>query len=88
MYIADSSNNAIRRMSTSSYAVVTLWAGKSSTQAESTNAGGNVQGLWSPMGIAVWENGTAFTLLVADTDNHRIVRLSPPADGSIAPSSQ
>lgn len=81
VYIADSSNHAIRRMSTGGYVVDTLWAGKSSAQAERISVAGNVTGLWSPMGIAVWDTGPTLALLVADTDNHRIVRLTPPAGG-------
>jgi len=92
LYIADMTNHAIRRMSTRSREVDTIWSGRSSSQAESsteliggvmTYQLGNVTGLWSPTSLAVWDVGGDFALLVADTDNHRIVRLTPPADEGV-----
>ncbi len=74
-------------MNTRSREVDTIWAGRSSSQAESstvlvggvmTYQLGNASGLWSPTALAVWDVGGDFALLVADTDNHRIVRLTPP----------
>ena len=79
-------------MSTRSREVDTIWSGRSSSQAESsteliggvmTYQLGNVTGLWSPTSLAVWDVGGDFALLVADTDNHRIVRLTPPADEGV-----
>lgn len=89
VYIADTNNNAIRRMSTSGdRAVDTLWAGYSSTPAELALYGTvNVTGLWGPTGLAVWSGSVEegeepdFALLIADTENHRIVALRPPAGG-------
>jgi len=42
------------------------------------------QGLWNPQGVAVWPQNSMGTvnLIVADTDNHRLITLSPPSDGS------
>ena len=74
-------------MNTRSREVDTIWSGRSSSQAESstvlvggvmTYQLGNASGLWSPTALAVWDVGGDFALLVADTDNHRIVRLTPP----------
>ena len=90
VYIADTNNNAIRRMSTSGdRAVDTLWAGYSSTPAELALYGAvNVTGLWGPTGLAVWSTAGSeegeeadFAVLIADTENHRIVALRPPAGG-------
>ena len=38
------------------------------------------QGLWNPQGVAVWPQSAHgdVVLLVADTDNHRVVALTPP----------
>ena len=38
------------------------------------------QGLWSPQGVAVWPQSAHgdVVLLVADTNNHRVVALTPP----------
>jgi len=85
VYIADTMNHAIRRLSMNSYEVDTLCGGKSSTQAESVTGSGNVTGLWSPMSLAVWDVDGELALLVADTDNHRIVRLTPHADQTQTP---
>ena len=74
-------------MNTRSREVDTIWAGRSSSQAESstvlvggvmTYQLGNASGLWSPTALAVWDVGGDFALLVAATDYHRIVRLTPP----------
>ena len=47
-------------------------------------ATGDASGLWNPQGIAAWPNpdGSGVRgVLVADTDNHRVLLLSPPATG-------
>ena len=99
VFITDTMNNAIRRMridDPNRYAVDTVWSRYSSSYAESSivcdggvcgSVPGNVSGLWSPMAVAVWDVDGMFALLIADTDNHRIVKLSPadPDDRSKTP---
>ena len=80
-------------MNTRSREVDTIWSGRSSSQAESstvliggvmTYQLGNASGVWSPTAVAVWDVGDDFALLVADTDNHRILRLTPPPEADEA----
>ena len=80
-------------MNTRSREVDTIWSGRSSSQAESstvliggvmTYQLGNASGVWSPTAVAVWDVGGDFALLVADTDNHRILRLTPPPEADEA----
>ena len=59
LYIADTNNHAIRRMSTSTYEVDTIWSVRSSYQAELATNAGNVSGIWSPMGLAIWPESAA-----------------------------
>ena len=44
--------------------------------------GDGPQGLWGPQGIAVWPQSEVgdVILLVADTENHRVLMLSPPEE--------
>ena len=86
LYVADSSNHAIRRVTTiasSGYGgegvVVTLFAGRSYVTAE-VRIGSGPMGLWNPQGIAVWagQGVVPLRVVVADTDNHRLLWLTPP----------
>ena len=66
IYVADTSNHAIRRVS-STGAVVTLFAAQSCVTAEMRDPLGSSimpRGLWNPAGIAVWPSlgGTSVTL--------------------------
>lgn len=82
IYVADASNHAIRRI-TNGQDVVTLFAGRSYVTAEKRAPGGSLQpqGLWNPHGVLVWPGaeGVPDRLIVADTDNHRLLWLAPGA---------
>ena len=93
LYVADTSNHAVRRIARNGE-VVTLFAGRSYVTAEfrshalgsgamtSSSSPPPVLGLWNPQGIACWpseQQGEPPSLVVADTDNHRLLLLSAPA---------
>ena len=90
LVIADTSNHALRHVSASG-AVMTLWRGKGTAAAEARDAGEDyvqkkhgwpkvpVRGVWNPQGLTPYgANG----VLVADTDNHRLLRFAPGPGGA------
>ena len=116
LYVADTSNNAVRHVVPSSRSVTTIYHSKSYSSAEpqlaaalaaaaqtspppasytyegaeppppppppvaSAVSSGAPQGLWNPSGIVAWPTSpNEARVLVADTDNHRLLLLTPPA---------
>lgn len=78
VYVADSGNHAVRRVSPAGV-VTTLFAGRSYVTAEMRMGAKAPLGLWNPCGIAAWATAAGtLRLVVADTDNHRILWLTPP----------
>ena len=91
LYVADTSNHAVRMVSVTGE-VETLWAGLGYASAEWAHIVRNgvatrvsnaqvplPSGLFHPEGIAIWRSERQVggpTLLIADTDNHRILMLS------------
>jgi len=70
VYVADSSNNRIRKISTGGQ--VTTLAG--SGTASSSDGQGTTASFWNPQGIAVDLAGFVY---VSDYSNHRIRKISP-----------
>jgi sugar lactone lactonase YvrE len=70
-YVADNGNNAIRRISTSTYAVTTLAGNGSSGSADGTGAAARFYG---PAGVAVDASGNVF---VADSLNCTVREITP-----------
>ena len=89
VFVADTSNHAVRMISASqpgaSGVVSTVWGAAGAGYATAEHRGNGTaaltnappSGLWNPQGVAIWRDG----LLVADTDNHRILQLSPRSGG-------
>ena len=75
LYIADSLNNRIRKVSNG---VITTVAGDGTCCSDSGDGRATGAGLWNPHGVAV---DAAGNLYLADTRNHRIRKVS---DGGIA----
>lgn len=73
IYVADTSNNRIRRIDTK--ASVTTFAGSSSGFADGKGAAARFKG---PSGVAVTKGGVVW---VSDSSNHRIRRIQP--DGTV-----
>jgi len=81
LFVADTSNHAIRRVSTDGMCD-TLFKGRSYMQAEARADVTAPQGLWNPQGIALWTDAAGqMHIFVADSDNHRLVALSRSALG-------
>jgi hypothetical protein len=53
-------------------------------RAEAVISTSGLRGLWNPQGLVVWpggaDGGKKDSLLIGDTDNHRLVMLSPPSE--------
>jgi hypothetical protein len=77
VYVADTGNHAVRVVSATRL-VTTLFAARSYATAEARMGAGVPMGLWNPGGVVAWPNAAGtLRLVVADTDNHRLLWLSP-----------
>lgn len=73
LYIADAGNNRIRKVDAKGR--ITTFAGSGRLEGDSGDGGQAVQALLSfPFGVAVGPDGT---IVVADTGNHRVRRITP-----------
>jgi DNA-binding CsgD family transcriptional regulator/DNA-binding beta-propeller fold protein YncE len=78
LYVADTGNNCIRRISLSSY-VITRFAGSCTAFGDSGDGGFAINARLSiPLGVAVSRSGILF---IADTGNYRLRQVTP--DGTI-----
>lgn len=78
LYVADTGNNCIRRISLSSY-VISRFAGSCEAFGDGGDGGPAISATLSiPFGLAVGRDGTVF---VADTGNYRVREVTP--DGTI-----